>query len=520
MRDVTVAGMGAYASMSMITGAVEATTRPAAQFEYQLARMASKGNYTADQVRAIKEQVLSLSQTSVFGPVAATESAVELAAAGISATEMKTVLPVALKFGKSSEMGTGAATSFLADTAAQFNLGIDQYERIADVSTRAANAVTISVADVGKSFEYVAKISKESGMTIEETAALIAILGKNGLKGEKGGTAARAILTGLVRPGKQAREALAALHMTEKDLAKGLGNLPELMLKIGDIMDKKGFSQPARMRVMKGLFGTEGMTAGLTISTQSEEWARLRGETSQKQSLGETDRVIETLMNTAQGRLENNAARMEAAATRLGNSLMPLKEKVMTTLASITIGASQILGDNPAVGEALGTALGAGIAGIGGGIVAAKLASALLAAESITAITAAGATLGGTIAAALVSAVAGYAIGSKIAEMLHIDLESQGQKVIGERGLARDSGGVAGGAEMPIDPAEIQAGKLAAVAAESSARGPKTIQQIWHEMSGGDRRQKHELEIHVRTMSPGARIVTGSNPGAWAGGPT
>ncbi|GMA55495.1 hypothetical protein GCM10025857_68520 [Alicyclobacillus contaminans] len=71
---------------------------------------------------------------------------------------------------------------------------------IADVLAASANASAVSIGDIGQTLQYAAPVAKAAGVSLEQLAADIAVMGNAGIKGSDAGVALRAALVRLADP--------------------------------------------------------------------------------------------------------------------------------------------------------------------------------------------------------------------------------------------------------------------------------------------------------------------------------
>lgn len=412
MRDISGAAWGVYGAYRLVSGAVGSVIDPMKEFETAVTSMRIKGGFSAAQTAALSQQFLTNARTgSAFTPTQQANAATELAAAGVQSSQLGAALPSTLKFGQANSLETGQAAGILVETGAQFGLGADQFERIGNTITKAANISTISVGDMAESLKYVGPVAKAAGLDLDFTAATIAKLGEGGIKGSMGGTALRTVITSLVHPAKSAKAAMSELGISKGDLQKGLSDLPGFLENLDKKMVAKGMGNAKRLEMEKLLFGAEGFNAVEVLMAALKDkgaqgWAgyvqTVRGATN------EMDQASALIGDTYEGRIAKFNAQMDALKIKTGNALAPLITAALPGVA----GAVQTVVDNPG-DTALGIALGGSLAGMG---VKALAASA-------------GTSVSGVFMAALASGIAGYGLTTALLSALEIDPAKAGKAI-------------------------------------------------------------------------------------------
>jgi TP901 family phage tail tape measure protein len=185
-----------------------------ATFERAMNRVAAVTKSTGVQFELLEQAALDMGMTSVYSAEQAASALEELAKAGLDAPSAIAALPAVLDLATISGKSLADTATQMTDTLVQFGLGADSATRVADALTRAANASTIDVHQLGVSFRYAAIYASAFGMNIEDTAGAVALFGKVGVKADMAGTALRNVLERLANP---------EAHKSVRDVMKELG---------------------------------------------------------------------------------------------------------------------------------------------------------------------------------------------------------------------------------------------------------------------------------------------------------
>lgn len=439
-RDATIVGAGISSMFGMASGAAHSVMDPTAEFQAQLTELGLKGDMNPQELGAVRAQILSMARGGLgFSPTQAASAGIELAAAGLKADEIGAALPTTLKFAQGSGLGTAEATSVLVEASSQFGLGAAGFQKISDTYNAAANASTLSVAELAESMKYVGTLSSQAGQSISFAAGTMAFLAEQGIKGSQAGTGYRLMLASLASPARKAREAFQTLGISQKELqenlSKGDTGFVALMKRIATQMNAKGFNAAQKLAMNKIIFGQEGMTvaASLEKGVLDETNKGLKNYTDQvERAAGATDRASEAMSRTMTGRMNALKASVEATKIELGDRFLPLMEKLVPKVQDVANGIGKWAQKN---GDILPDALGILGGGVGvvlagqGSIVAGKFVETLAGPAVSASMRAAGMTMGGTIMAGLLAAVAGYALGKYLIKRTGFDPEKFGAAI-------------------------------------------------------------------------------------------
>src|SRR5690625_7452996 len=87
----------------------------------------------------------------------------------------------------------------MANSMNQFGLEASEAERVADVMAYAASSAGTDVTGLGDALQYVGANAASSGMSIEDTAVFISVLGDAGTNGSNARTAYKVMVHELMR---------------------------------------------------------------------------------------------------------------------------------------------------------------------------------------------------------------------------------------------------------------------------------------------------------------------------------
>lgn len=229
----------------------------AAQFELQLDKVAAKGGYTATEMQTLTKAAQDIGSKFGVSGTAAAEGLEVLAAAGLKSSEAIAALPNVLKLAKSENISMNDSAELVANTVSTMGLKFEDSARIAGVFAKAANLSTVSSKDLGEAFKNVGLIASNSHYSLEQTAAMMDVLAKNGLKGGAAGTALAASIKEIENPTSKASKAL-------NDAGISSTNLTVVMEAL------HGKSEKVRNGILQA-FGDESRTAMIAFSREGKK---------------------------------------------------------------------------------------------------------------------------------------------------------------------------------------------------------------------------------------------------------
>lgn len=263
---------------AVAVGGFAYVVKQAADFEKVLSAVKAVTNATDSQMDQLSDTALRLATNSAFGAEAIAGAFEDLGKAGISVEQIlggaaEATVRLAEAAGDELPGGITQGAEIIANALKTFEVGADQAGHFADVLVAAAASSTLSVDDIAVSMRYAGPIANQLGLTIDDLATSLAILGDRGIKGSTAGTSLRGVLLSLSPSSGKAKEAMKELGLitadgTNKffDMNGALKPLPEVMQILGDAT--KDLSEEQKINAFNTIFQRRAMNAALILAEQ------------------------------------------------------------------------------------------------------------------------------------------------------------------------------------------------------------------------------------------------------------
>lgn len=197
--------------------------RQAATFQDALLGMQAAAGLTEGQVKALRDEALALSQSMGAAPATIAQAFLELAKAGMSVEDvLKGAGKSAVEFARISGVDAERAAVFMK--AAMNVFGVSAQEAV-DTLSAAADSSETSIAAMIESFSQVGSAGQAFNQSLFGISQAMAALAKSNIMGEEAGTAIKTMLTKLVAPTDDAKEALGRLGLSVTDFRDEMGRL-------------------------------------------------------------------------------------------------------------------------------------------------------------------------------------------------------------------------------------------------------------------------------------------------------
>lgn len=316
---------GATMSIAITAPLVAAGTamaRTFAQFEANMTELAGAAAPTAEQLRQIEKAALATSIALRIRPSEVVEGFTELLKAGMSVEDvLNGAGEAAIKFAEVGRLETAVAATIMADAMVVFG---EDAKRTGDILSAAADASSISIKQIAESFTQVAAVAGNANQTLNETAAAIAILGKNGVKGSDAGTALKTMLLRLMTPADKGAKIVEKYNIQLRDSNKQMLKLPDLIQELQRKLG--GLNDEARDRALYDLFGQDAIRAGqIFLRTGAEGFREMQQQMNSANTIAQKYQLM-------LGTLSKKWEGLVAAVQRFGIVLMTALNGSMTNV--------------------------------------------------------------------------------------------------------------------------------------------------------------------------------------------
>lgn len=324
-----------------------------------------------DQAKQMREELDDLNSGLAvrYGvlPDAIAKAQLELSKAGKKGQEIKNMTEAVVALGAATDTqvdGANGTAEVLVNVMQAYGAASNEAHKYAAVLTSAANQSTIDVKDFYQSMRYTADVATMLGVSIEETAAVMATLGNAGLKGSNAGTTyanmLRYLSTALSEFKTQRQSAsLKKLGLNEKDFITEAGELKDMSEILQNLRKSMlQMSKHEQFLVTQGLFQVRGSRALPLIKSLVENQEgifsfedNLAKIISDRDNNAHQQQAIDR-QDSLQGDLNRLASAWQVMWIKMGESLSPMLRNIIPRLTSAIEKATAFL-DHPIMGRAL-----------------------------------------------------------------------------------------------------------------------------------------------------------------------
>ena len=186
-------------------------------FEAGMSKVQAISGATREEIDKLTEKAKEMGAKTKFSATESAEAFQYMAMAGWKTEDMLNGIEGIMNLAAASGENLAGVSDIVTDALTAFGLQAKDSAHFADVLAKASSNSNTNVGLMGATFKYVAPIAGSMKYSIEDTAVAIGLMANAGIKGEQAGTALRAMLTRLVKPPKDASQALDKLGISTKN---------------------------------------------------------------------------------------------------------------------------------------------------------------------------------------------------------------------------------------------------------------------------------------------------------------
>lgn len=267
------------AAGSLFSGTISAF----AEFDRQMAQVRSVAQATREEMGPLRDAAKELGSTTEYSAVEAGSALQKLVQNGLTAGQAVATLRPAADLATVGNIKLADSADALTKILAQYQLGVDQAAAATDVLNYVNVKSNTDIAQLSRAMAQVGATAKAFGISLNETAAAMGVLGDAGRQGSAAGSDIRRLLLDLnelahgTAP-KKALEVFKNLKINPEDVDPAKNGLNKAIEAI-----KKAGASRADLSV---LFQNRGITPFLTLAAQSGEDGKLKQLTEGSKQVG------------------------------------------------------------------------------------------------------------------------------------------------------------------------------------------------------------------------------------------
>lgn len=271
--------LGGFASRYVtlpIMAAGTAAVWASANFERSMNRVRGITRATSEEFEALNTTARNLGRDTQYTATQVGEGMRFLAMAGFEAMDVVSAMPSVLELAAVDMMDLARAADITTNILTGYGMSVEELGHANDVLALTMTSSNTNLVQLGEAMKYAAPIARGAGISFEETAAAMGLMGNAGLQASLAGTSMRSALSRLMSPTDAVQERMDALGLSVKDSAGNLVSFTEILRRlegtgasVSDIMQIFGLRAGPAMAAL--LTQGSGALAKLTRELENSE---------------------------------------------------------------------------------------------------------------------------------------------------------------------------------------------------------------------------------------------------------
>ena len=349
------AGRSLVALSAPIIGLGVIGVKTFADFEAAIARTGAVSGATETQLTQLEQAARQMGRTTAFTASQSAEALSFMAMAGMDVDNAIGALPRVLELAAAGSFDLGQAADIVTNVMAGMQLKTEDLSHANDVLVTAFTSANTDLTQLGQAFKFAGPVASAAGISFEETAAALALMGNAGIQASMAGTGLRGSITKLLNPTKEAQQVIDQLGATVKDSTDNLLPLRDL---VGEF-ERVGLSAGDAMTI----FGQRAGPAMLALVSQGS--AALETLVSRMQDSGGTaERIATAQLDTFSGQMAIMKSAIQDVLIELGKGLVPILRDVFVAIQPLLNSMGKFIEKHPTLTK-VAVAAAAAIAALG-----------------------------------------------------------------------------------------------------------------------------------------------------------
>lgn len=333
-------GYALTAAGGAMVGAVGYVIKTAADFETSMSAVSAITGETGENLDKLREKALELGKQGPYGPKEVAAAFIELSKAGLTTQEiLEGVGEATINLAAAGDLELARAGEILSNTMRTFQLEAADAAHIANVLAGAANASTIDVEDLAVSLKYAGSVASAVGVSFEDTANALVILGNAGIKGSTGGTSLRRILLNLNPASKAAQKEMEKLGIITKDGANQFFTAEGKAKSLGEVFDilrnsMVGMTDAQKIAAINTIFGARASASALILMREGSEGLAKANELVNRVT---AEGVAEKRLDNLTGSITKLKAALEAVFIEAGTPFQGFLKGIVDGIREVVL---------------------------------------------------------------------------------------------------------------------------------------------------------------------------------------
>ena len=313
-------------AIGMIKDGIATMVETGIEYEATMSKVQAITNSTGAEMQQMSELAMELGAKTSKSATESAEAMTYMGMAGWNTQEILSGLPGVINLSIASGEDLARTSDIVTDNLTAFGMSAEDASYYADVLSYSASNANVTVDSLGESLKYVAPVATGAGVAMEETVAMVSLLGDAGIKGSQAGTTLRSVILNLTGANEKATAKLKELGVAIHDKSGKMRSMTDIIGDLSEkLVDANGNVDTTTANLLVGKTAISGFTALLQAGGE-----RLGSFTDALEtSNGTADRMASTMQNNVKGALEELGGAFESIGLKIYDKIdTPLKDAI------------------------------------------------------------------------------------------------------------------------------------------------------------------------------------------------
>ncbi|WP_226578247.1 phage tail tape measure protein [Acuticoccus sediminis] len=285
--------------------------KTAGDFEAAMNNVGAVTSASGDQMKALADQAKLLGRTTQFSASQAADAMGFLGMAGFSAEQIMAALPGTLQLAAAAQMDLASSADIVSNVMSGYALEAKDLGRINDVLVKTFTRTNTDLRQLGEAMKYAGPVASSAGISFEEAAAALGLMGNAGIQASMAGTSLKGAISRVLTPTKTVSKAMAKAGLNFTDAQGRLIGLDEIIRQLEPHADDAG--------LFMQLFGQRAGPAMAALVSQGSD--ALVGLTDELENSGGTaERIANAQMKGFNGAMKSLVSAFEGLKLAIADS--------------------------------------------------------------------------------------------------------------------------------------------------------------------------------------------------------
>ena len=326
----------------------------ASSFEAAMSKVKAITKGSNEEMELLKKQAIDLGKKTRFSASESAAAMSYLGMAGWKTNQIMSAMPGLLDLAAASGEDLATVADIISDDLTAFGLQADKAAHMADVFAATSSNANTNVAMMGQTFKYAGSVAGSLGYKLEDVALATGLMANGSIKADQAGTSLRSIMTRLVKPPKEAANALSALGITAVESDGKMKPFAAVLLEMREKF--KGLSEAEKGQYGAMLAGQEALSGFLTLMNASD--ADVEKLSSAIANCDDSAKAMaDTMTSNANGKVIAFKSAMESLQISIGNNLLPTISNAVVYATELADSFGKFTAENPGLVNGMMTAI-------------------------------------------------------------------------------------------------------------------------------------------------------------------